>query len=313
MHINTIEVLRYITMSRPDNIVQSLIQHGLIQSTDEIRIKPLTGGYHNYVYRLQSGEYIDWVVKQYVTQSSVPLFPVLPDHEAGALRMFQGAGVAPEFIEFLPDALDGPIVVYEYIHGELWKDDVVSVAKLLNKTHNTPLSGSFRYLKVWPKELIESSRSILAEMENGHEGENLLGDYLTDHEYDGAIVHCLVHTDCGPGNIVVGGNGPRLIDWQCPGLGDAVEDLVNFTSPAIQILYGLPPLTRKQRHNFFDAYDDPAVKSRFDHIGNYYRVRFVAYCLYREESLRQSDPETSQLYRRALDAEINLIKSLAAL
>ncbi len=296
-------------MSRTDQIIQTLQTQGLIGQNISAEIKPLKEGYHNYVYRLQADENIDWVIKQYVTHSSVPLFPVLPEHEARALQFFQGVGVAPDYVDFLPDAKDGAILVYQYIEGRMWQDDVIAVAQMLDKAHRKPLSGKFRYLNVWPTELIQHTQSILDQMQDKREAEALLSDFMHDCECDDTIVRCLVHTDCGPGNIIVGDEGPRLIDWQCPGLGDPVEDLVNFTSPAIQILYGLSPLTQTQRRAFFVAYNNLAVKSRFDQLGNYYRLRFTAYCLFREEQLHQSQPEISALYRKALSAELALMET----
>ena len=259
-------------MPRTQQIIQSLIKHKLLTRMNQVSITPLTGGYHNYVYRLQTETNIDWVIKQYVTNSSVPLFPTLPDHEAGALQLFQGVGVAPDFVDYLPDAIDGPLLVYKYVDGDMWQEDAPSVARMLAKVHMTPLSGKFRYLCIWPMELVEQTKSILNEMNERREAEELLNEFMHDCEYDDTIVRCLVHTDCGPGNIIASKEGPRLIDWQCPGLGDAVEDLVNFTSPAIQIIYGLSPLTELQRQAFFEAYNNSEVKSRFDHIGNYYRL-----------------------------------------
>ena len=34
----------------------------------------------------------------------------------------------------------------------------------------------------------------------------------------------------------------RLIDWQCPALGDPAEDIACFLSPAMQVIYGAGPL-----------------------------------------------------------------------
>ena len=52
----------------------------------------------------------------------------------------------------------------------------------------------------------------------------------------------LLHGDFVPGNILATPGGLRLIDWQCPGLGDPVDDLALFLSPAMQFLYRGRPL-----------------------------------------------------------------------
>ena len=130
-----------------------------------------------------------------------------------------------------------------------------------------------------------------------------------------------MHTDCGPGNIIVPsgvtargapeGGHPVLIDWQCPGLGDPVEDLANFTSPAIQILYGLDPLDDAHVDAFLTGYGDDETVARFHRLRRPYHVRLAAYCAYRRRTLRHDQPETAALYSTALDAELDLLARLS--
>jgi thiamine kinase-like enzyme len=298
--------------SRTTRIIQSLANQGLLTDTRQIEITKLTGGYHNYVYRLRNNDGIDWVIKQYVTASNVPLFPVLPDHESGALKALESAGVTPKYIAFLPTAKTGAILVYDFIEGQQWQDDTASVARMLTivhqtKAHQVTTGQPFRQLPYKPADLIQQTQSILDQMQDSTEATKLLDKHMIPGNWSGTVERRLIHTDCGPGNIIVGNQGPVLIDWQCPGLGDPIEDLINFSSPSMQILYGLDPLSDEQLSIFFDAYNNPDAMIRIEEIGIYYRTRFLAYCFFREESLRHSQPEVSTLYRKALTADLNLI------
>ena len=300
--------------SNTTNIIKTLINHGLLDNEHHIDIKKLTGGYHNYVYRLRNNDGIDWVIKQYVTHSDVPLFPVLPDHESGALKVLKETGVTPKYIDFLPHVEKGAILIYEFVEGEQWQKDTSLVARMLAKVHQTKsnqtLQNAFRQLPYKPADLIQQTQSILGLMQDSSEATSQLDRYLIDSHWSEQIECSLIHTDCGPGNIVIGNQQSVLIDWQCPGLGDPIEDLINFSSPSMQILYGLSPLIDQQLSEFFDAYDNPEAITRLNTNGIYYRARFVAYCFYREESLRINQPEISALYRQALTADLELMNNI---
>ena len=277
---------RVVEAPETSRIIQKLVGHGLLANDHQIEMKKLTGGYHNSVYRLRNNNGIDWVIKQYVAHSDVPLFPVLPDHESGALKALEGAGVAPKFIDFLPDEKSGAILIYEFVPGQQWQDDTASVARMLTKAHQTKVSSSFRQLVYKPVDLMQQAQSILGLMQDKTEASEVLDRYMVSNDWSGTIERCLIHTDCGPGNIIVGSQGPILIDWQCPGLGDPIEDLINFSSPSMQILYGLDPLSNDQLSRFFKVYNNPEAMTRIETIGIYYRARFVAYCFYREEIVK---------------------------
>ncbi|MFT4606623.1 MAG: thiamine kinase [Gammaproteobacteria bacterium] len=296
-------------LSKTSHIIQTLAKQGLLTDTHQVEITKLTGGYHNYVYRLRNNNGIDWVIKQYVTQSNVPLFPVLPDHESGALKALEETGITPKYIDFLSTTESGEILIYEFVEGEQWQKDTASVARMLSKVHQAKNDQPFRQLPNKPDELTQQTQAILDQMHDNTEASELLDQYMIPSDWSGTVKRCLIHTDCGPGNIIVGNQGPVLIDWQCPGLGDPIEDLINFSSPSIQILYGLDPLSDDQLSTFFEAYSNSDAMLRIAEIGNYYRARFLAYCFYREESLRIIQPNVSTLYRKALTADLNLMNA----
>ena len=118
----------------------------------------------------------------------------------------------------------------------------------------------------------------------------------------GPVVRRLVHRDAGPGNLIDNGTDLMLIDWQCPGAGDPVEDLAAFLSPAFQILYGRAPLTADEEEAFLDAYPTPLVVRRLRRMRSSYDWRMAAYCGWRAERLADTDPTASATYTRALDA-----------
>jgi thiamine kinase len=300
--------------SRTSQIIQTLVNQGLLTDSHHAKITKLTGGYHNFVYRLRHKDGVDWVIKQYATQSNVPLFPALPDHESGALKALDGSGVTPKFIGFLPKADNGAILIYEFVKGEQWQDDTASVARMLAQIHKTNVHQAktdqpFRLLPNKPNELTQQTQSILDRMQDSTEAGQRLDQYMVSSDWSDTVERCIIHTDCGPGNIVVGHQGPVLIDWQCPGMGDPIEDLINFSSPSMQILYGLEPLSDEQLSKFLEAYNNPGALARIKSIGDFYRTRFIAYCFYREESLRLSQPDVSRLYRKALTTDLSLMNA----
>ena len=114
----------------------------------------------------------------------------------------------------------------------------------------------------------------------------------------------LIHTDAGTGNFIVGPQGTRLIDWQCPALGDAAEDLFTFLSPAFQVLYDHEPLTSAERSEFLDVYDDSMVLARLAALEPVLTFRMGAYCAMRRLELANSDPPAAARYARALELSI---------
>ena len=121
----------------------------------------------------------------------------------------------------------------------------------------------------------------------------------------------LVHTDCGPGNIVRTRGGLVLIDWQCPGRGDPVEDIACFLSPAMMILYECPPHPSVAHDAFLAAYGSPSVVARYRRDAAAWHYRIGAYCVWRAHRLARRQPAVAALYRRALAAEIEFIEGLA--
>ena len=125
----------------------------------------------------------------------------------------------------------------------------------------------------------------------------------------------LVHTDCGPGNLVRSRDGLVLIDWQCPGLGDPVEDIACFLSPAMMILYEQQPHSTRAVERFLGAYGQSAsgreTVARYRRDAAAWHYRIGGYCVWREDRLARRLPDVAARYRRALAAEIALLQGSA--
>jgi thiamine kinase len=263
--------------------------------------EPLPGGYWNRVWRVGI-ESAAVVVKQFVPVPDNPMFPQLPGDEAAALQMFAGCSVAPRFVDFVPDAPGGPVLVYEYLDGVPWQSGDPSPAAVFRRAHRSEVAGSFRVLPTDPAAIIDQAERML--VRSRPEDADRVRAHFHSTMAPGSARRCLVHTDGGPGNIIVTAGGPRLIDWQCPGIGDPVEDLVTFVSPAMQILYGCPPLSDDDEGTFLAGYDDEEVTEGFRTGRIAYHLRIAAYCAFRTAAVEETDPVVSHRYRRALDAEL---------
>jgi Ser/Thr protein kinase RdoA (MazF antagonist) len=169
---------------------------------------------------------------------------------------------------------------------------------LLRRLHHLTVDG-FRSVPVTPHDILAQGETFL-----GH------GSHAAELSRSRpAIIACppllrrsLLHTDVGPGNLIVGASEIRLIDWQCPALGDAAEDLCAFLSPAFQILYGCPPLTAAQRTSFLEAYGDRRVVERLALLEPFFHWRMASYCSMRLKQYTGSRPAAAANYQQALDA-----------
>jgi hypothetical protein len=248
----------------------------------------LEGGYTNEVWRVG-----DLVVKRYDRTSRPGLFGNDPLAEIRALVTLAPSGIAPAPVHFDEDA---GVLVYRFAPGKTWDGGVERVARLLAGVHALPGHG-FRALAIDGGALLADGDRFLA---NGRGSE--IRRLRPPSVRCGPVARRLVHRDAGPGNLIDNGTELVLIDWQCPGAGDPVEDLAAFLSPGFQILYGRVPLTADEEGAFLDAYPAPLVVRRLQRMRSNYDWRMAAYCSWRAERLADSDAAASGRYTRALDA-----------
>jgi aminoglycoside phosphotransferase (APT) family kinase protein len=284
--------------------VELLLEAEIIDD-DPVQVDVLTGGYLNQVFRLrgkEQGDDFDWVVKFFMPETELALFPNLPEDERKATYLASTIGRAPVPISWL-ETWDGPVLVYEYCEGEIWQDGVGEVGRLLRDLRTLDTDHySFRDVPVRPADILAEGDAFLPKIHSEMRW-HLAKARPKPIEID-AVSRSFLHTDIGPGNIIVAKDTGRLvvIDWQCPAVGDPVQDVIAFLSPAFQILYGRPPLTAQQEVEFFAAYDDAALQAHYALMLPFYDWRMAGYCATRQAKYAKARPEAAQRYARALDA-----------
>ena len=283
------------------DVIEFLRAKGLLDADAEASAKPLTGGYWNAVSRVRA-DGVDWVCKVFAEEPPLTMFPILPDDEARALQELRGLRVAPEFVAYFPAAADhAPVLVYEWVEGAQWEHGTAQVAEVFRRQHAVEVAG-FREVPIESEGMLAYGDRMAASVDT-EEATALLA--LRPTRAVGPCAHrVLLHTDAGTGNFIVGDDGPRLIDWQCPALGDAAEDLFTFLSPAFQVLYDHEPLTPAERAEFLDAYGDADVLARLDALWPALTYRMGAYCVMRQVDLAESDPTGSARYARAVSLSL---------
>jgi len=284
--------------------VELLLEAEIIDDAN-VRVERLTGGYLNQVFRLrgkEQGDDFDWVVKFFMPETELALFPNLPEDERKALYLANTIGRAPRPLSWL-ETVDGPVLVYEFCEGEVWREGVGEVGRLLRDLRTLDTTGyGFREVPILPADILAEGDAFLPKIHSEMRW-HLAKARPQPIEID-AGSRSFLHTDIGPGNIIVAKDTGRLvaIDWQCPAVGDPVQDVIAFLSPAFQILYGRRPLTAAEEVEFFDAYDDPELKRRYDTLVPFYDWRMAGYCATRQSKYASTRPEASQRYAKALDA-----------
>jgi aminoglycoside phosphotransferase (APT) family kinase protein len=279
-------------------------------STVNTRI-PLQGGYANEIWKVRHDNH--WLIeKNYRIPVGTPnpMYPNLPDHEARVLDHLSGTGIAPEFVSYT--AARGQSlaqVTYTFVVGTTWAKGVSDVAQLLSKVHRVTPPKGIRRLNNSATRARKHGDTMIANVRSPQANE--LRKLRPSHAAGPSHAPLsLVHTDCGPGNLLRTRTGLVLIDWQCPGIGDPVEDLACFLSPAMMILYNCTPHSFSTSEKFLAAYPDANVVKRYRRDAASWHYRIAAYCIWRVKSLARSAPLVSSTYQRAATAELELLRGL---
>ncbi len=265
-------------MNSVTDIEQQLHRHlvdaGLI-SADTIW-QAQTGGRTNKVWRLSGA--LDLICKLYLDASTNPLYANTPRAEYDCLRALTGAGVAPDAHGFVETPF-GVVLLYHYIAGQVWDGDVLSVADLLGRVHALNPSIGLRVLPDTVSSVAAQGVDILDKIKDarGDELRALRPDVRLE-----PIAPVLIHTDVVAGNLIHGAHGLRLIDWQCPALGDPLVDVAMFLSPAMHFIYGSAALSEAAKNDFLKQIN-PRIRARYEQAGILYHWRMAAYCLWRFE------------------------------
>ncbi len=134
---------------------QFLEKQGLTDSRAEFR--KLKGGYLNTVWCVDTPERC-LVAKEFVKPMAGTLFPNLPEDEAEALRRLAGLKVAPDLVEFWPEA---SLLLYEFVEGDMWDGDIKGVAELLLRKEAADPTG-FRKVPLNAKDIIAEGDTLFA-------------------------------------------------------------------------------------------------------------------------------------------------------
>ncbi len=273
---------------------QFLEKQGLTDSRAEFR--KLKGGYLNTVWRVDTPER-RLVAKEFVKPMTGTLFPNLPEDEAEALRRLAGLKVAPDLVGFWPEE---SLLAYEFAEGDMWDGDIKAVAQLLLRKEAADPKG-FRRVPLNAQDIFAEGDALFARCKSSPDA------ICPRHkDFPSPEKLSLIHTDIGV-NLVGAGKSLRLIDWQCPAIGDICEDIFSFLSPAFQILAERDPLTDVQVSDFWLALMRPDLEARYALLGQAYAWRFAGYCSWRSEMLK--DILICARYRRALKAELKYAES----
>jgi thiamine kinase len=268
----------------PQSLVQAV--HQTVPTSKGSAWVAMAGGRVNTLWQVD-----DLVVKCYRADGESPLFPNRPETEVAALTALGPKGLAPKLRAAGPDW-----IVYDLLPGQLWSGDVQSAAQALRRIHAMPALAGFRQMPIGSAEILHQGAKIAAACKGQ------LPPPPPDMGVAGGPLH-FVHGDAVPGNMIEQNGTVTLIDWQCPGLGDPVDDLAAFLSPAMQYLYGGHRLAHEERSEFLAAFAQDLV-ARYRLLAPALHWRIAAHCLWRAE-------RGANDYRTALARELESLETLA--
>lgn len=228
------------------------------------RWEVMQGGTTNHVWRC--GEV---VVKLFRPDQATALFPNDFAQEALALASLGPLDLAPRLL-----AQGRNWIASRYQHGPIWRENTAQVAQILHRLHRL-------HAPAWvTRHVLGSSEMLGAEVRQLMQAQGLSLPFPKVAPHPPATP-CFLHGDPVPGNIILRRDGPILIDWQCPAIGDPVLDLAIFLSPAMQQIYRGTPLSALERAEFLGAYPDAAVKTRLRALAPILHMRMALHCMAR--------------------------------
>lgn len=232
-------------------------------------------GRSNTVFRVETRAGL-LALKIYGDDTATPLFANRPGDEARALVALSGTGLAPQLVD------RGRIrgrewVLYRWVGaGTLPHPSPASVGTALSRLHGTRPPD----LPRMTSELAETQAEEMLAALAGPQRKRLASRRVAPPVLAG---NAFLHGDPVPGNLVASQDGVRLIDWQCPAVGDPVFDIALYLSPAMQLVHGGRILSEAERRGFFAAYGDPAAKGRWAEAAPFMAWRMALYCAWRAE------------------------------
>ena len=255
-----------------------------------------TGGQTNKVWRLIGEE--DLICKLYLETGNNPLFKNTPEEEYRCLLWLEGSNIAPKPYKFLKTPF-GEVLIYNYIKGQIWSHNVDSVSELLTRIRKHIYPKGLRVLSNLPSDIKQIGLEIINELNSYHK--NKLIKICPDVSIPD-IEPVLLHTDVVPGNLILADEGLRLIDWQCPAIGDPIVDIMMFLSPGMHEIYCSRKLSMKEHETFLMNLTSK-LRNRYNILAPLYHWRLAAYCFWKAE-------QGFIKYEKAALAEIDLLKMI---
>ncbi|MGH1354994.1 MAG: phosphotransferase family protein [Thalassovita sp.] len=251
---------------------------------------PLTGGQTNRLWRVG-----DVVVKRFAPCDGNPRFPNDPGQEVAILRHLHGLGLAQNLLGHVEQ--EGvSYLVFQHLSGHSWRAGTAPVAELLRRVHAVSPLSALRQQAGGSGAIERQVAAILPQLPHSLAAQ-LTKKRPRSEAIDGVSAQALLHGDPVPGNILITPDGVRLIDWQCPAVGDPVEDLALFLSPAMQLIYRGVPLDSAEIATFTDAYGDRATIDRLRAMQPWHHWGMAAYCAWKTA-------RGSRQYARAMALEL---------
>ena len=219
-----------------------------------------------------------WVVKLFTGGTDNPLFPNAARDEARMLRHLSPTGLAPELIDEVATSF-GPCLIYRHVEGATWHEDPTIAAKALAALHRQGIPERLRKLESGSDRLVAQTEAIIVRLPEAKRQK--LRDLRPEGSASPGGRSVMLHGDPVPGNMIVEGSRVTLIDWQCPAIGDPVEDLAIFLSPAMQQVYRGKPLSEKEKSAFITAYGDPDIRMPIEQLAPWHHWRMAVYCAWK--------------------------------
>ncbi|SEQ71237.1 aminoglycoside phosphotransferase family protein [Thalassovita taeanensis] len=282
-------------MIRPDHgLVTELTRLGQVPAGLEWH--SLKGGQTNQLWQVGQGPR-SLVVKLFAPADGNPLFPNDAAHETLLLQYLDGMGLAPALQCRLQTDF-GVCIIYRHHTGQCWTTGTPAVAHVLRRVHSLAVPKGLRLACDGSEHLRNQAEHILSRLPAS------VAQPLMRLRPKGTVAPsgrvALLHGDPVPGNLIQNQTGLILIDWQCPALGDPVEDLAIFLSPAMQKIYRGHVLTRAEIADFLSAYDDPEISARLRALAPWHHWRMAAYCAWKAQQGAAGYAKAIELERAAL-------------
>lgn len=239
----------------------------------------MQGGRSNTTWHGRSAHAPDIVVKLYNRKTRSALFPNSAADEYACLTHPALASIAPKAIAYR-EGPAGDVMVYTYVPGTIWASNAARVGGVLRDLHRIP-PPKLRHAPNGSAEIAEQTHNICAALSSKNRA--ALIALRPQNPVAPSRTTVFLHGDLVPGNIIQTDKAIRLIDWQCPAIGDPCDDLAMFLSPAMQLLYRGKPLCNFEKNAFVMGYGCAETKTRLRLLMPWYHWRMAAYCLYQSE------------------------------